>query len=386
VGQYVELTLGTNAGRRLRVVGYREPAPPNDAGGFLLGRDALLHLSASAGEWNAGDSVTVGGGGTGVVLAFRHPYLLVERRDLLPTTTGAVTNDTTGAAATADAVEIAEGLTAEVGTAAWRVVDIAEMFGLALSNAESPTGGRDAVLDSLVYERGTQRAPEEDDEALRERAANPSDAVTPGAVLRAANRALAPFGVEADLREVGTAKLPGFYSDVDACDLDAVAVAGGALGFASGETVVQASTLASGVAVTQSPAGLGPLAPAELVGVARVRGTFVSGQPIAGRTSGASVAIPVFTGGLRAADRDRTAFAYVDMRAYFVLATPHRGQGDFGCAFDSHPFGFCDSAPALSFADGFAASSAAIAQRLWQAVDEVRPAGSGFTLDEDVSL
>jgi hypothetical protein len=95
------------------------------------------------------------------------------------------------------------------------------------------------------------------------------------------------------------------------------------------------------------------------------------------------VPIPIVSGGPTPDARFRVGFSYVDMRAYFVVGVAHRGEGEFGCAFDTHPFGFCDSAPALSFFDGFAATSAAASQAVWQAIDEVRPAGSGFTLVEE---
>jgi hypothetical protein len=274
-------------------------------------------------------------------------------------------------------------MVAESAAAGWKVLDAVAEYGFTFSNELSPAGGRDAVLDSLAYERGTLRAPGEGDELLRSRAGEPSDAVVPNAVLRAANRELAPFGAEAVLREVGRAELPGLYLDVDAADLDGVAVLPQAAGFEAGELVYQQATKAVGTAITQSPAGLGPLLPPVLVGIARVRGTFANGQPIVGASSGAAIAAPAFSGGLRPEDVHRVAFSYVDMRAYFLVGTGHRGQGDFGCAFDEHPFGFLDSYPALSFCDGFAATSAAAAQRVWQAVDEVRPAGSGFTLIEE---
>ncbi len=383
VGQTVEMTSGANAGQRRRVVGYVRPNPPADAGGLLLARDARLLVSGLVGAFLTDEAVSLPGGGEGVLIAIRVPHAIVERTNGVPTAPGLMTGAVSGATVTVDVVEVPDTMTAEVGTAGWKVLDVVQGFEVAFANALSPTGGRDAVLDSLGFERGALRAPGEDDELFRSRASEPSDAVTPNAVLRAANRTLAHFGAEAVLREAGAAGLPGFFLDADALDYDGLAVLPQAAGFEGGELVFQAATLAVGTAITQSPAGLGPVLPPVLVGVARVHGTFANGSPIVGASSGATIAAPAFSGGLRLADVHKVAFSYVDMRAYFLIGTGHRGVGEFGCAFDSHPYGFLDSSPALSFCDGFAATSAAAAQRVWQAVDEVRPAGSGFTLIEE---
>lgn len=383
VGQTVELTVGANAGQRRRIVGYVQASPPDDAGGLLLARDALLTVSAVVGTFTSGEAVTLPAGGEGVLLVQRGGYALVERTNGAVSVPGALTGGTSGATATIDTIEIGEGMSADAATAGWKVIDAVAEFGLSFTNAASPAGGKDAVLDSLAYERGGLRAPGEDDELLRAHISEPSDAVVPNAVLRAANRAIAPFGAEVMLREVGSAELPGFFFSRDAFDYDGLAVLPQAAGFEAGELVYQPATLALGTAITQSPAGLGPILPPVLVGISRIHGTFANGQPIRGTRTGTTIAAPAFSGGLRPEDVHRVAFTYVDMRAYFLIGTGHRGVGEFGCAFDSHPYGFFDSSPALSFCDGFAATSAAAAQRVWQAVDETRPAGSGFTLIEE---
>lgn len=388
VGQTVELTAGANAGQRRRVVGYRPPIPGADAGGLLLARDALVKIQfVSFGPAVPGENGQVTGATVGTrvrILAVRTPWALLEVQE--GETLTALQNCaglTSQIVFQIASIDSAETMTAESGTAAWRVL-AADDLGFTFTNAESPSGGKDATLDSAAYERGAQRAPDEGDEALRERSSDPGDAVVPGAVLRAGNRAAALFGSEVVLREAGRKGMPGLYFDRDPFDLGAVAVSGSASGFEAGEPVTQEVTGAVGTAITQSPAGEGLLLPPVLVGVARViSGIFASGHPIRGQSSGAVNLTPTVTGGPRAADRFRVGFSYADMRAYFAVGVRLRGVGEFGCAFDTHPFGFCDSAPALSFFDGFPATSAAANQRVWQAVDEVRPAGSGFTLVEE---
>lgn len=392
VGQTVEFLAGANAGRRSRVVGYEAPTFDDgggavDAGSLLLGRDALLAVSSVSGTFLVGETVRTPGGGTGVLLAVSAAYALVERTNDVATATGSLAGDLSGATATIGAVEQSEDLAAEDGDATWRVIDPAERYGLSFTNAAPPTGGRDAVLDSHAWERSRQRAAGEDDAALRARIAEPGDAISPLAVLRAANRALAPYGSEAALREAGGLALPGFYLDVDALDYDAQDVSGAVSGaFNAGEPVSQEDTLAFGTALTAAPAGApGDVLGAEaLVAVVRVTGgPFASGSALHGVDSGASVAAPVFGPGLREGDRYRWFFDYAEMRAFMLVGVGHRGVGDFGFAWDEGPYAFFDSSPALTFYDGFAATSAAVALRVWQAVDEVRGGGVGHDLVQE---
>lgn len=388
VGQTVELASGANVGQRRRVVGYVQPTPGADAGGLLLARDALLKAASISPDILPGETMIASVSGAKCRFLARSQatdYVIVEMLNEVAFSAGDVVTGQVSLGSFAwSSTESPSTMTEEVGTAGWRVLAADDDLGVTFANAESPTGGKDATLDSAAYERGAQRAPDEGDEALRERASDPSDAVVPGAVLRAGNRAAAPFGSEVVLREVGRAEMPGLYFDRDPFDLGAVTVSGSALGFQAGEVVRQDTTEAIGTAIVQSPAGEGPLLPPVLVGVARVlSGTFISGRPIRGQSSAAVNLTPTVGGGPRVADKFRVGFSYADMRAYFAVGVRLRGVGEFGCAFDTHPFGFCDSAPALSFFDGFPATSAAANQRVWQSVDEIRPAGSGFTLVEE---
>lgn len=225
-----------------------------------------------------------------------------------------------------------------------------------------------------------QRAAGESDDDLRERLADPAQAVSPAAVLRSVNRALAPFGSEALLLEAGDrlAGLPGFALDVDFLDLDSIAVSGAVAGsFESGEPLWQPDTGARGSALCAPPPGGGPEA---IVAVSRPRGTFAQARKIVGLRSGASIAAPAIAGGVRPSDARRTVDTYADMRGFFMLGVPHRSGGDFGFFFDAGDAGFYDSAPALTFFDGFAATSAVVAARAWHAADEARAAGVSHDL------
>ena len=386
VGRTLVFRSGANEGRRLRIVGY-EPPLPGDAGSYLLARDALVRTASLDPALLVGEELLVAATGARARLlaaaddTTSAARALCELLDGPPLAPGdAAVGQRSGATLTVVSLDLDGALAAEAGTAGWEVEDPALLFGLASSNPSPPTGGRDATLDSLAWSRMLSRAAGESDDDLRERLADPTQAVSPAAVLRSVNRALAPFGSEAVLLEAGdrAAGLPGFALDVDFLDLDSIAVTGAVTGsFQSGEPVWQPDTGARGAALCAPPPGGGAEA---IVAVARPRGAFAVGRRIVGLRSGAVLAAPAVSGGLRPSDAQRTVDTFADMRGFFVLAVPHRGAGDFGLFFDAGDAGFFDSAPALSFFDGFAATSAVVAARAWHAADEARAAGVGHDL------
>lgn len=384
VGRTVELTAGANAGQLRRVIGY-EPPQPGDAGSLLLARDALVRTASIGLSLIPGEELLVAATGararflgSGVNLTGAH-FALVEELNAIPLAPfDTAVGQESSSSLTVATVESSSAMAAESDTASWRIVDPAERYGLASSNAASPAGGRDATLDSLAWARSAQRAPGEEDDQLRERLADPLRAVSPAAVLRAVNRALAPFGQEAALLEAGTPPMPGFFCDADFFDLDSVAVTGAVVGsFISGEPVVQTLSGARGTAICNAPLSTTLVSPEVLVGVGRVRGAFVNAREIRGLVSGATVPNPVVSGGLRREDRLRTVDTYLESRAFFLLGLAHRDVGDFGFFLDAGPYGFFDSSPAPSFFDGFPSTSAVVARRAWQAADEARAAGVG---------
>lgn len=72
---------------------------------------------------------------------------------------------------------------------------------ITISGATDATGGADGLLDLIGAGRGMPRAAGEADAAYRVRLAKLPDIVTPAAILRAVNAALAPWGVTATMAE-----------------------------------------------------------------------------------------------------------------------------------------------------------------------------------------
>lgn len=82
-------------------------------------------------------------------------------------------------------------------------------------------------------------------------------------------------------------------------------------------------------------------------------------------------------------DRYKLALDLVEFRGFFLATIPPMSLGEFGCAYDQGFVCFYDSAPFLTFYDGFAATSAATRIAIWNALDKTREAGVGFDLVED---
>ena len=107
-------------------------------------------------------------------------------------------------------------LTPEAGSMTWIVEDWSDL-GFALQEIEAPSGGRDADLDMIAWERGITRSSNESDESLRERVSALPDVVTPGAIRRTVNRALAPYNLHGEALDVGNG-LDGLFADLDFAD------------------------------------------------------------------------------------------------------------------------------------------------------------------------
>jgi hypothetical protein len=98
--------------------------------------------------------------------------------------------------------------------AGWRLLSWEEL-GLSCANLTAPAGGASPELDMLGDERGVRRSPGEPDSIYRQRVERLPDVVSPNAIKRAANRVLAPYGIDACLREVGDidVRFPGIFYD-----------------------------------------------------------------------------------------------------------------------------------------------------------------------------
>lgn len=102
------------------------------------------------------------------------------------------------------------------GDTTWSVLDWGDL-GFRILDMEAPSGGRDDDLFLMGQERGLFQQSNETDVEFRQRAARLEDVITPGAIGRAVNRALEPFGFRGEAIDVQNG-LTGFFFDVDAFD------------------------------------------------------------------------------------------------------------------------------------------------------------------------
>ena len=232
VGQYLEFTAGANAGQIRRISGYIPPNPyaTNPTGGTaLLATTVVARFSAVSGTFNSGELVEQGPSGSIAVarVLYQTATHLVMDRVSGAMTTGTFTNGVaSGASCVFDSIDQEPDLVAETPAlpttagASWRVLDWALDLGVTVTNVSSPSGGRAPILDQIGSERSIARGSGEGDDAYREAIANLADVVSPNAIRRCINRALANFGVSGWLREVGTFDLPGLYLDGDPLSTD----------------------------------------------------------------------------------------------------------------------------------------------------------------------
>lgn len=218
IGEYVVFTSGANLGKIARITSYAAPNVGVDGGAVTLAIEYSAQSSTFSGTLTPGqnallyapDGVTVLGGATivsgrlGSDGTYRVTYIVnygVHAPVLGYVGTMRVTLATYTPAWSA---------AASVG---WRVFQWEFDHGISVSNNASPVGGAAGALDLLGSERLVYRAPNEGDASYRARVAQVADVVSPNAILRGANGILHPYGVDATLREVGSAQLPGLYYD-----------------------------------------------------------------------------------------------------------------------------------------------------------------------------
>ncbi len=205
-------------------------------------------------------------------------------------------------------------LTPEAFTAKWRILDWVANWGLTVTNAASPTGGRLAMLDALGEERNIRRSVGESDGAYATRVSTIADVVTPNAIRRAANRVLAPYGLKCTLREVGSVDLPGLYYDVEL---------------------------------------LSPQDP-----------TYAFAYDLD------------YT--IRPEDRFKYYLDELEMRAFFLIEVPKNSIGEFGMAYDEGIGYYDSTDPFDVFLDGYAPGTAILLKQVWDAVYKVKAGGVGF--------
>jgi hypothetical protein len=407
VGQYLSFSAGANAGKVARAVAWSPPVPPTTGGTLQLALEQSVASFAGhfTGTFQVGESLTLKSGASvtgygvleGVELVGGSCLLVFVKRSGSAVTT--VVGNVSGASATIDVELVNLDLTPEVGNspgagATWSVLDWVDDWGLTCTNPASPQGGLHAMLDALGREKNVDRSGGEPDSTYRQRVAQLADVVSPNAIRRTLNRTIP--GIPWCFREAGQATYPGFFfaDDVtgktgDFFDYDRVAVTGVVTGaFLDGEPVRQ---IAGGIVATghacvlaaAAPVVPGPPGASTLTGVAGVSGTFATGSPIVGLRSGASTTVTAVAGGLSNANRFRVMFSFLTMRAWFYVGVPPISAGEFGFAYDTHPFGAYDAAPYPDFYDGFPYLSALTYRAVYNAVEKVRAGGVGWTLYEE---
>lgn len=411
IGQYVHFTSGLNVGQYARIV---EFVGPNLTVYPATGSQVTVEIIVSCnggtytGTFNVGEVVT-GPTFSGTVLAVR--YALSKCTIVLSKNTGSVaTGDTlTGATSTAtllvanvlyDNTLLAETPIASVGGASWEIVEWSAEFGLSVTNAASPVGGRLAMLDELSQERSINRANGEDDESTRRRATTAADVVAPNALIRTALRAL-PEGTSVQLREASSEFMRGMYCDGTpeadtlvagrgfACSFDLGSIEYlGALTFGTsfieGEPVMIED--AGGLFLCKSDHGVaGPYVAGSqntLLGSLKVAWRFAeparvgTGYRVRGKVSGAIFTISDYVpndGYL--ARKYRFLMDRANELGFFWMDVPPMPYGEFGCAFDSSKRSALDARACF---DG----NPVIANRYYQAVNqglqEAHAGGVGF--------
>ena len=402
-GQYVQFTVGANAGKTFRALNW---LPPNlsvapQTGGTLevaLDQSVASFTGDFTGTFVVGESLTLKNGaaisGYGVLLGAGHQgttlILAFQRTSGIAVTS--VIGNSSGATATIDVLLGNLDVSLESFAAGWKVLDWVADWGLTCTNPLSPQGGKHAMLDALGREKDIDRSPGEDDDDYRIRISQLADVVSPNAIRRALNRAIP--GVPWCFREAGLANYPGFFYQLfqgpggggDFYDYDWIFFTGTVTGeFLPGERVTQTvgGIVATGVAlVDRSPAPVvpGPPGAVNMNGVAKVSGTFVLFVPIVGARSGATLTPTTATAGLLNANRFRVYFDYLDMRAYFYIGVPPLSAGEFGFSFDNYPTGAFDAAPYDDFFDGGPYLSARTYLAVYAAMEKVRAGGTGWRM------
>lgn len=401
VGQYVLFTAGANSGQLRRATGYEQPvpdgSPPN--GGTLILAATGVFRALVVGTFLLGETVQqMPSGATGKFIHQTSNRVVIDRTSGVFATGQTITGLTSGATASVDAIEQSPDLVAEIGTAAWFIPAWEEDLECVATNRLEPAGGKSPMLDELGSERELPRSSGEGDEAYRRRVSTPADVVSPNAILRAANRVLAPQGASACLREVGLSRFIGMFFDGDpsnpdpaiafAYDFGAADLTSGTFGgtFIDGEEVEQ---VGAGGEVTRARIELkftglppGSLYPTSPYSAAFVRRTadMQAGVTIVGLTSGATISAPMFGPGLAPGDRFKLALDYAEFRGFFLVGVPPLNTGSFGIAYDAGEYDAYDAFPFLAFFDGTPVTAQTDYRSIWQAIDRARAGGVGFDL------
>lgn len=407
VGQYFEFTAGLNSGLVVRARTFYSPRP-DELLGSAVDIDLIWTFSCTSGTgpMEVGELVEIRNGGTPVAYGqaiasrTRDSKLLVGIRLL---SGGSIVVGrtleglTSGNTATIETIlsrtePVAEAPVAGVGGAAWRFLDWVEEWGLTVTNAVAPAGGRAAMLDELGNERGVWRGPNEGDDQFRVRVREIADVVSPNAIIRTVRRSFTSPLVIAplfNLREAGTS-WPGIFFD-GTNEPPEVTPHGAPNDAYDTATYVYTGTLSSGAFRFQEPVVVedslfrkvaegfvGSYTPTQLVLV------YKAGRPLAGGTyrvrglwsdarfATTSVMVP----NAFADRRYRTWLDYEQFRAFFWIEVQPLGLGEFGFAYDVGDANAYD----VGFYDGFPRLVGDLYLNVYKAVDRARAGGVGFEM------
>lgn len=404
VGQYATFTDGSNLEKVGRMVRFVSPDASVDVGSSVE-LELLYAVGASvfAGTFEVGETIDVASGAAfarvvaeGVAGGIKHLAVVLTSGPSSALAAGAaLAGLTSGATATVRSNEHSSDFVAETATAAWRVLDWVDDYGLAVSNVASPTGGRVGFLDELGDERGIGRSPGESDDLYRARIREIADVVSPSAVRRALNRSFA--GYAWSLREVGSTSLPGFFFDgtnegpstipgraeCDAWDVDVILVQA-LIVDVTGTFLFQEEVVFEDIAtMTRLATGTATVAGGNMILVRRtgdVPPGGLAGTRVRGVQSGA-VLLPSHAETFAAAnDRFyRTWFDYEQFRGFFEVTLEQLSTGEFGFSYDDT---VTDNAYDVEVAvDGFPAGAAGLYRQVYAAVDATRAGGVEFELE-----
>ena len=443
-GQYVVMTSGANVGKIARITTFLPPLPPLAGSSAILDPIFSVGLSPASGTFQAGEYVEIKNGGTivGYALALDDRTVSGVRflglRLLTGTLATAIVVGRTflglesGATGTAWSIAssgafVPEAPVAGVGGGAWRILDWFGDWGLSVTNALSPSGGRAGWLDELGAERNVNRSPAEGDESYRARVATPADVVSPNAIKRTLNRALGP--ISWCFREVGTPGLRGIFFDGtdeppslvpgrgqnDAYDEDAIYFTGlagwsfdgswawdmgpaffngydgefgsvGSLAFQEPMVLEEGDLFwAKGFFGRMLPAAPG-LATLAMIWRGGRLPASVAGFRLRGLYSGGIFEPSSFVDHRQTARRYRVWLDYARFRGYFLITVARLGGGEFGMAYDAPPaqkWGYDLPSPFWAAFDGYPVSAADLYRAAWNAVDAARAGGVLFEFAQD---
>ncbi len=402
VGQYVQFTAGSNAGRTFRIVGYISPTL-NDGGSFDLALDGTLSAAIVAvGQFAVGETVTFSSGGiqgVGVVLKQTPPsaapaavVTITYRLKSGVVPAGAtIAGLSSGSTATLGFNGFVPAVTAETGTAEWRILDLAGDWLATSTNVAAPSGGLLGTLDALGGERDIPRAAGEGDLSYHRRVSQIADVVSPAAIRRALFRTLGTTGWA--FCEVGQASWPGFYFDAQDAYDTRVVVANGAApppAFADSEPVRLINSKNDVIGLGYFGAAVGNTAICVFKD-GPWKTNVAGGMTLIGLKTGSAYAVTSTTiNESYQAFRKRALLDYTDMRATMIIEIAPQSAGEFGFAYDVTTMQNAYDAPIAigNYFDGFPYLWARQNLTAYAAVQKTRAGGVGvhFVLPEQTQL